>query len=115
MTQLTEKLERTQCDCDSLNGKTIAKFVRERGYYWLLFTDGTWLFSDYQQSAAYLIESFAQDRYCDNSLVNLGIAAPFEIRRHWEELDEQRDEARTKQRMELYLQLKREFEPQELA
>lgn len=115
MTNLINKLEHTQCGCDGLTGKTIAKFVRERGYYWLLFTDGTWLFSDCQQSAADLIESFAQCGYRDNSLVNLGIATPFEIRRHWEELDEQRETAIAKERKERYLQLKREFEPQELA
>lgn len=114
MAKLIEKLEASQCGCDWAEGKTIAKTSRYPGCYWIRFTDGTWLFADYQQGVYELIEQFAQDSYDCNPFVELGLATTDEIKEFWREFGVERDREAELRDLMTYERLKQQFEPQSL-
>ena len=95
--ELIVRLEKSQCDCNKLGGKTIEKSVRERGFYWFLFTDGTWCHTDYQLDVYELIETWHQDDVWEHTpFVELGLATEKDFIDFWE-----RDKVRSQDEIEL--------------
>lgn len=110
MTNLIKKLEILQCGCDDLAGKTISQAIRERGYYDLLFTDGTWCSTDYQSSVGEILESLQMEDEEDWPFVQFGLATVEEIEQHYEEYEKERNDRDKKRRQKEYERLKSEFE-----
>lgn len=110
MTNLIKKLESLQCGCDDLAGKTIAKEIRERGYYYLLFADGTWCHTDYQLSVDEILESLQMDDEKDWPFVQFGLATVEEIEQHHKDAQAERNARDEKRRRQYYERLRREFE-----
>ena len=110
MTKLVDKLSATQCPCDALAGKTISKAICERGYYYLLFSDGTWCHTDYSKGVDQILEDLqGEDPECD-PLVEFGLCSSEEESEHWKELEKEWDEAARRSRKFQYERLKEEFE-----
>lgn len=110
MTQLTEKLKSLQCGCDDLAGKTIDKFVRELGCYYLLFTDGTWCHTNREYDVSDLLEKTRMDDADDCPFVKLGLSTTEEIWQHYRDESAERDKRLSERRRKEYEKLKREFE-----
>jgi hypothetical protein len=110
MTNLIKKLESLQCGCDDFAGKTIAKAIRERGYYYLLFTDGTWCHTDYQLGVGEMLESLLMDDEKDWPFVQFGLATVEEIEQHYKDAEAERTARDEKRRRQYYERLRREFE-----
>lgn len=109
MTKLEKKLEAAHSGCDQFEGKTIAKAIRERGGYWLRFTDGTWCHTDYERDIGELINS-CDANFRAHPFARLGICDADEIEQHIEKRYEQIRLEEKQERRKLYERLKREFE-----
>ena len=86
MSHLIQRLAGLKCGCDKLEGRTIKKLIRERGYYYLLFTDGSWLHTDYQISDAITaIESHGIENH---PLIELGLVTEDELQGYFDEVEQ---------------------------
>lgn len=110
MTKVTDKLEKSQCQCDDLVGKTIKKFTRNRGYYYLLFEDNTWCHTDYQLEIDEMIEILEHEDPLNDPFIEFGLVELGYQSEHWEEIDTETEARITESRRQRYLELKEEFE-----
>lgn len=85
MTKLTGKLAAIQCPCDELEGKTIVKSMRSRGFYYLLFSDGTWLHTDYRATLDDMLECLQHEDPLDDPFLEFGLVSQKEVSQHWKD------------------------------
>lgn len=111
MSNLIDKLKQSQCGCDQLTGKTIAKSIRERGFYYLLFTDGTWCCTREDLGVREVFEMNMEIEDDTHPFVRMGLATTEDLLDYALEMNENQREFMLRMERATYEKLKAKFEP----